>query len=243
MDEQNQQISPKESIESRRQEKLAMQIRMERMKRVKRVAVWLLVAVFIGGVAWGLVKNTTSTPSEPSALLNISSSDWVKGNSESKIVLVEYSDFQCPACGVYHPVVKQLVEEFGSDIAFVYRQFPLRQIHPNADLAARVTESAGVQGKFWEMHDLLFENQQEWSNQKNAVDNFVKYAESLGLESEQFKRDIDSKEVKQKVNEDYNGGVLLKVSGTPTFFLNGKKLQNPRNYGEFKSIIEQAIKQ
>ena len=243
MDEQNQQVSPKESIESRREEKLARQTRMERMKKAKQIAVWLLVAVFVGGVVWGLVKNTTLTPSEPSALLSISSSDWVKGNSGSKIVLVEYSDFQCPACAAYHPVVKQLVEEFGNDVAFVYRHFPLRQIHPNADLSARAAEAAGAQGKFWEMHDLLFENQKEWSNQKNAVDSFVKYAESLGLSSEQFKSDIDSKEVKQKVNEDYNGGTSLKISGTPTFFLNGKKLQNPRNYEEFKSIIEQAIKQ
>ena len=107
------------------------------MKKAKQIAVWLLVAVFVGGVVWGLVKNTTLTPSEPSALLSISSSDWVKGNSGSKIVLVEYSDFQCPACGAYHPVVKQLVDEFGNDVAFVYRHFPLRQIHPNADLSAR----------------------------------------------------------------------------------------------------------
>ena len=213
------------------------------MKIVRQVVIWVLVAVFIGGVIWGIVKNIAPASLEPSALSGVSSADWVKGNRESKIVLVEYSDFQCPACGAYHPVVKQLVEEFGNDVAFVYRHFPLRQIHPNADLSARAAEAAGAQGKFWEMHDLLFENQKEWSNQKNAVDSFVKYAESLGLSSEQFKSDIDSKEVKQKVNEDYNGGTSLKISGTPTFFLNGKKLQNPRNYEEFKSIIEQAIKQ
>ncbi len=243
MDEQNQQVSPKESIETRRQEKLARQMRMERMKTARQVAIWVLVAVFIGVVVWGIVKNTTSTPSEPSALSGVSSSDWIKGNNESNVVLVEYSDFQCPACGAYHPVVKQLVREFGNDVAFVYRHFPLRQIHPNADLSARAAEAAGAQGKFWEMHDLLFENQKEWSDQKNAVDNFVKYAESLGLNGEQFKSDIDSKEVKQKVNEDYNGGTLLKISGTPTFFLNGKKLQNPRNYEEFQSIIKRAIEQ
>jgi len=243
MDEQNQQVSPKEGIELRREEKLARQMRMERMKTARQVGIWVLVAVFIGVVVWGIVKNTTSTPSEPSALSGVSLSDWVKGNSESKIVLVEYSDFQCPACGAYHPVVQQLVREFGNDVAFVYRHFPLRQIHPNADLAARAAEAAGVQGKFWEMHDLLFENQKEWSDQKNAIDSFVKYAESLGLNGEQFKSDIDSKEVKQKVNEDYNGGISLKISGTPTFFLNGKKLQNPRNYEEFQTIIKQAIEQ
>src|SRR3989344_1760163 len=108
MDEQNQQVSPKESIESRREEKLARQMRMERMKTARQGGIWVLVAVFIGVVVWGIVKNTTSTPSEPSALSGISSSDWVKGNSESKIVLVEYSDFQCPACGADHPGVEHL---------------------------------------------------------------------------------------------------------------------------------------
>ncbi len=156
-------------------------------------------------------------------------------------VLIEYSDFQCPACGVYYPIIKALQQEFGESIVFVYRHFPLRQIHANADLAARSAEAAGKQGKFWEMHDMIFENQKDWASQSNAKKSMIEYAQSLNLDAERFKTDLDSKEVKEKVNNDYLSGIQAKVNAVPTFFLNGTKLQNPESYEEFKKLLEEAI--
>lgn len=186
-------------------------------------------------------KNSTSVSS--GELLKVAEDDWVKGNKEAKVTLIEYSDFQCPACGAYYPIVKQLNHEIGDKIVFAYRHFPLRQAHPNAELAAQAAEAAGRQGKFWEMHDMLFENQKEWSNQSSPKETIGKYAQSLNFDIERFKSDLDSKEVKGKVNNDYQSGIKARVNSTPTFFLNGNKLDNPRNYEEFKDLIQKVISQ
>lgn len=170
------------------------------------------------------------------SILSVGVSDWIKGNDNTVATLIEYSDLQCPACGLYFPVVKRLQEEFGDRLRFVYRHFPLSQIHKNAEFAAEATEAAGLQGKFWEMHDLLFLQQEEWSS-GDAKKLFKDYAEILKLDLDKFEKDINSREVKNAVQSDYDGGVALKVNATPTFFLNGQKIANPRSYDEFHSII------
>ena len=115
------------------------------------------------GATWGMAQ-LASSGSKPALLTSaVSDSDWVKGNRSAPVVLVEYSDFQCPACAASAPLVKQLTEEFGNKIAFVYRHFPLPQ-HKNAYPAAQAAEAAGKQGKFWEMADLIFANQTKWEN-------------------------------------------------------------------------------
>ena len=163
-------------------------------------------------------------------------------SKEGKAVLVEYSDFQCPACGMYYPLVKQLKKEFGDKLTVTYKHFPLRNIHKNAELAARASEAALDQGKFWEMHDILFERQEEWSDSTQASSLFTAYAISLGIEQNNFLADMDSVEIRDKVNEDYMEGVRLKVGGTPTFFLNEKKLTNPKSYEEFVKLIADSLK-
>lgn len=212
---------------------------------MKRFIFWFFVFVFIGGAVFGMVKLAqNSSGGEQAALIGaVSSSDNVKGSRESKVVLVEYSDFQCPACAAYYPLVKEAAKEFGGEAQFVYRHFPLSQIHGNAELAARAAEAAGKQGRFWDMHDMIFEKQSEWALEKNARELFTHYAESLGLDLERFGQDIDSSEVAAKVSDDYQGGLNSRVNSTPTFFLNGQKLQNPRSYDEFRTIIRKAIDQ
>lgn len=207
------------------------------------IVILLSVGLFIFSKNGAPNRQDSSGNSAVLGVNTIFSSDWVKGNREAKVTLVEYSDFQCPACGAYYPVLKQLQQEFGEGIVFVYRHFPLRQVHANAELAARSAEAAGKQGKFWEMHDVLFENQKEWSDQPNAKETVIKYAQSLDLDIERFKSDLDSKEVREKVNDDYQSGIKARVNSTPTLFLNGNKLDNPRNYGEFKDLIQKAISQ
>lgn len=199
-------------------------------------------------VTFGIIKLAGSNDSSDktdvqsdSSVNIISSSDWIEGSREAKVTLIEYSDFQCPACGAYYPIVKKLSQELGDKTQFVYRHFPLRQLHANAELAARAAEAAGKQNKFWEMHDMLFENQNKWSGKKNVKDIFVEYAGSLDLDIEKFSNDLNSKEVTEKVENNYQNGVSARVNATPTFFLNGTKLQNPTSYDEFKNILEEAI--
>jgi len=200
---------------------------------------------FIGLVIAGLiilVRFGGNNSSEAASLSNVAPiAKWTKGNSDSKVILVEYSDFQCPACGAYYPLVKQLTEEFGDRIKFTYRHFPLSQIHKNAAPAARAAEASGKQGKFWEMHDLLFENQSRWSESSDVHAVFESYAQRLDLNIDQFKSDMKSKEIMEKVESDYQSGVASRVNGTPTFFLNGKKFDNPRSYEQFKTIITEAL--
>ena len=211
---------------------------------IRTAAFWGISALVLGGMVFGMVKiasrNSPANTKPLSLAGSVIESDWIKGDKDSKIIITEYSDFQCPACASYYEIVKQIHKEFGDKLAIVYRHFPLRQIHANAEIAALSAEAAGKQGKFWEMHDMLFENQKKWEGDKNAGEIFIKYAEDLGLNTEQFKQDLDSKEVKDKVEADYQSGVKAGVNHTPTFFINGKEIQNPRSYEEFKNIINEA---
>lgn len=215
------------------------------MSKITTYILWssFLIAVVAGIFVIAKFANKPASDNTTFATASIANNDWIKGNRNASTTIIEYSDFQCPACGAYYPITKKLVEEFGDTVVFAYRHFPLSSIHKNAELAARAVEAAGKQGKFWDMHDMIFEHQKEWSDQKDAKEFFMKYSAVLGLQEDQFKRDIDSKEVRDKINADYQGGLQLKVNATPTFFLNGKKLQNPRDYKEFKSLIQTAISQ
>ena len=208
----------------------------------KRIFLWIFALILVGGSVWGLIKITQSSASQPTnqtAIDEVSSRDWVAGTG--KAVLVEYSDFQCPACAVYAPIVKQIAEDFQDKAVFAYRHFPLSQ-HKNAKLAALVSEAAGQQEKFWEIHDKIFENQKEWAenNAPKAEEIFIKYAEELKLDIDKFKNDLKSKELKEKIDNDLNSGIKANVNSTPTFFLNAKKIQ-PGSYEEFKQAILSQI--
>lgn len=184
-------------------------------------------------------NNVLSQTIQPVSPIDVS--DHVKGNIESKVVLIEYSDLQCPACKVYHPVLKKLNEDFKGKIAFAYRHFPLRGIHKYSDISAQAAEAASYQNKFWEMADKLFDEQDKWSAENYPKDLFIEYASSLGLDVEKFKKDLDSNQLKDKIEKDYQSGIKAGVNATPTFFLNGIKLDNPRTYEEFKGILENAL--
>lgn len=154
-----------------------------------------------------------------------------------QVQILKYSDFQCPACKTFVPAVKELEREFGDLIDFDYRHFPLDGFQYSR-LAAHSTEAAREQGKFMEMHDLIFEYQEEWS-QGGAREMFFEFAERLELDMEQFEGDIDSDEIARRVESQKQEGIRRMVNSTPTFFLNGQRLrQNPQNYEQFKSIVE-----
>lgn len=217
------------------------------MKTFRNIVIGLLAVSFVVGGLFVLPNIGTQIPTstQTASLSNvISSGDWFKGDAAAKVVLVEYGDFQCPACALYHPIVDRLMNEFGDKAQFVYRHFPLREIHANADLASRAAEAAGRQGKFWEMYDKLYQNQTKWAVLTlNAKKNMIDYARSIGLDIAQFEKDIDSDAVKDKVESDYQSGLASGVGGTPTFFLNEKKIQAPGSYDEFVNLIQQALEE
>jgi protein-disulfide isomerase len=149
----------------------------------------------------------------------VNSRDHHHGNVNAAIILVEYGDFQCPYCRRAHPLVKRLLEEEGDDLHFVFRNFPLTKIHPLAYAAAVAAEAAGKQGKFWEMHDLIFENQNKLTSKFLLL-----LAKNIGLDLDQFAKDSDSEEILNKIDNDFESGIRSGVNQTPTFFLNGSRV-------------------
>ncbi len=198
------------------------------------------IVVVVAGMAW--IGNAQDHANDPQTLsVPVNDSDWFVGNKDASVVLVEYSDFQCPACGAYFPVVKGLEEAYGDKLKIVYRNYPLTTIHPNAQLAAQAAEAAGIQGKFFLMHDVLFGNQKTWSAEADPTGLFLGYATSLGLDVEKFKTDLTSDAVLSAIKDDMNGGNAANINATPTFFLNGMEIKSPQGLEPFKALIDAAL--
>lgn len=164
----------------------------------------------------------------------------VKGNPTATVTLTEYSDFQCPACAAFVPYVAEMVDMYGDSLQVEYKHFPLITIHPYAVPAARAAEAAGQQGKFWEMHDVLFENQQIWSNSGNPIPMFFNYAEQIGLDMDTFRQHMRSSRIEEKVNDEYKEARSLGLTGTPSFFLNGERMQF-ETFDDFRAQIAAAV--
>lgn len=221
------------------------------MGRDKKFTIGIIIAsiiLLIGGVFFATKINNTSSPQSSISvsdnakkLLDVASDDYIKGNKDASVTLIEYLDFECEACGAYYPLVKQLSEEFKNDVRFVSRYFPLPG-HKNGMQAALAVEAASKQGKYWEMYNILFENQSTWGEKQAANPAlFEGYAKQIGLNLEQFKKDVVSKEVKERVERDKASGERLGVTGTPSFFLDGEKIQNPKTPDDFRTLIKAAI--
>lgn len=194
---------------------------------------WIIFALVAVAALVGLVSVAkkdsidVSSVGTSSIISNDKFQDHVFGKKDSKVVLIEYADFQCPGCGGAHPQLKKVVEQYKDKVAFVYRAFPLTSIHPNALAAAAVAEAAGNQGKFWEMHDLLFETQNSWKDLKSSERGtaFTGYAQQLGLDVTKFNNDIASKDVSDRISYARAIGGKAKVDSTPTLYI-GKDLVN-----------------
>lgn len=194
------------------------------------------IIVVLGGIFFFTredesATNTAATPS-----------NHVYGKADSTVTLVEYGDFECPACAAYFPIVQQVKANYEDKIAFQFRHFPLVQIHPNAMIAARAAEAAGKQDKFWEMHDLLYQQQSTWAKSQNASAIFEDYATQLGLNVDQFKADVAAQATLDTINADVREGQAAGVSATPTFVLNGKKLEGLQpTYESISKAIDEAL--
>lgn len=203
----------------------------------------IAASIFIGLIllygAWMFLSSGKSTAAKP-VDIDVSDDSWILGSRDSKVVLVEYSDFQCPACQIYAPLVKGAVEKYKKDIKFVFRHFPLSQ-HQNAFKASQAAEAAGLQEDFFGMHDLLFERQSDWADEANPDKIFREYAKELNLDLKKFDADYKSSQVKKNIEDDYQQGILHGVDATPSFFLNGIRLQNMRSQQDFEDQIKQSL--
>lgn len=196
-----------------------------------------IMAVVIGG---GLFAVLSGGPPVNKTEVVARADSHKKG--DGPVQVVEFADYQCPACGQAHPIVKQLMDEYEGKITFIFRNFPLPQIHPNAVRAAKAAEAAGAQGKYWEMNDMLYENQQEWENVLDPSGIFTRYATAIGLDSGAFKKDYADKKYDEVISKDQSDGYKLGVQGTPTFFINGKQ-QKAFDYDALKNAIETELHQ
>jgi len=165
--------------------------------------------------------------------LPVTDQDHQTGNAKAKIILVEYGDYQCPHCGIAHPFTKKLLKQFRDDLLFIFRNFPMQEMHPQALISAQAAEAADKQGKFWEMHDTIFEHQANLSG-----NNLLHFAKGLDLDLETFSKDWKSKGVLSKIETDFDGGIRSGVNGTPTFFLNGIRLES---YDESYESLARAV--
>lgn len=200
----------------------------------------VIVVVFVG--VFVFTRPKSDAPGNNSGSDTSQTSNHTVGAGNKKVTLVEYGDFQCPACKSFYPVVKQVKETYGDDIKFQFMHFPLTQIHPNAMVSSRAAEAAGNQGKFFEMHDLLYENQDQWSQSSNPTPIFESFASQLGLDMNKFKSDMMSAQVLAIINADQKSGQALGANSTPTFVINGKKIdKNPTSLDAFKQLIDEEI--
>lgn len=166
----------------------------------------------------------------------VTEKDHTTGRLQAAVTLVEYGDYQCSHCGFAHPLIQRLIKQFTSELLFVFRNFPLQESHPAARMAAQAAEAAGLQDKFWEMHDLLYEHQEELDE-----NNLISFAESIDLDIEKFVNDTKSEAVLSKIESDFEGGIRSGVNGTPTFFINENRLNSyDESYGSLAEAVRSA---
>lgn len=204
------------------------------------ILILVLLAVVFGGFLAFNKKDSGDTGGDNSAQAQTSNHTY--GEGKKNVTLAEYADFQCPACAAYYPIIKQVKEKYKEDITFQFINFPLDSIHQNARAAHRAAEAAAKQNKFWEMHDKLYENQQAWESISDPKTIFEDYATQLSLNLEQFKTDVASSETNSIINADISQGKDKGVSSTPTFYINGVKIEStPRDVESFYKLIDEAI--
>ncbi len=167
--------------------------------------------------------------------LSVNAKDHVEGGENAAVTLVEYGDYECSYCGQAYSIVKKVQEKMSDKLQFVFRNFPLTQVHPHAEKAAEAAEIAAAQGKFWEMHDVLYENQ-------DALDeaSLKDYAAQIGLDADAFADDLDGGKYEEKVQADFMNGVENAVNGTPTFFINGERLDGSWDYESLLDALQNA---
>lgn len=199
-----------------------------------------IIAVIVAGLigVFVMFNKPGSTPTTDASKLVRSDS---QKQGTGSVQLVEFGDYQCPSCGVAHPVTQKIMKEYQGKVTFVFRNFPLETIHKNAMIASKYAQAASRQNKFWEMHDKLYESQSEWSDLPDPAAKFAEYAKALGMNPDALKNAAADGATNALIQRDMADGNDLGVSGTPTFYVNGKQVAN-NDYNSIKAAIEAAKK-
>lgn len=209
------------------------------------VAIIAVAVVVLGAVVFVGSKNGSGSSAggvnADAAILAVRANDHSRGSASAKATLIEYGDFQCPACGQYEPMLEQLVAEHGAEVNFIFRNFPLPQ-HNNAELMARAAEAADKQGKYWQLHDRIYKEQASWENSTKAKELVEGYAKDAGLDVGKFDTDLFDQSVTDRITNDKKDASTLNLPGTPSFFLNGKVLTNPKSYDALVKAVQDAGK-
>ncbi|MGA9995231.1 MAG: thioredoxin domain-containing protein [Pyrinomonadaceae bacterium] len=189
-----------------------------------------LVSLAAGAWLYRMASHADSKQKSPVAAparqdLHMADGAHVTGPESAPILIEEFGDYQCPPCGKLYPDLNKIEDEYKNQARLVFRHFPITARHPNAMPAAQAAEAAGLQGKFWQMHDMLYQNQDAWKDEKDARSVFIKYAQDLGLDAARFQRDLDGPEVARRIADDDKRAQSLQVTGTPTVFINGHQLR------------------
>lgn len=220
---------------------------MKRNLPILIIAGVLIAAFVVGAVMYRRMKPAGQQPAQQKSTSTVAPGadpPHVRGSLSAPVQLEEFGDFECPPCAALHPVLKQIENEYGNNLQVVFRHNPLSQIHKHAYDAARAAEAAGLQGKFWEMHDKLYEKQTEWNVLPDVRATFTNYARELGLDAERFARDITADIVTARVTLDIRRARSLGVSGTPTLFVEGRPLKNEEVTPDgLRAAINAALKE
>lgn len=200
---------------------------MRRYRPFLFVAIVLVAAVVGGDLLLRSGQNGDSFTADPTPLTipQPGTEQQPRPPADVVVTLAEFGDYQCSPCGALHPTLKKLKQELGSNLDFVFRNLPLTTIHKNALAAAQAAEAARVQNRFWEMHDLLYENQDLWKDDINPRAIFVKFAGDLGLDTGRFLRDMNDKQVQMRIEADQDAAAQLGINGTPTILIDGRQLR------------------
>ena len=215
------------------------------MTKEAKILIAIALVVIIGGVLLAIYANPQPEEAgkavDPQSLIRENS--YMTGKKDAKVTIVEFGDFQCPACAAAHPEVKAVLEQYkdNPDVNFVFRNFPLDSIHPNAHMAAEAAEAAGKQGKYWDMFDLLYSRQQEWAQDSAPLGIFSRYAQEFSLDGDKFKSEVEQRFYADIINTDYKDGEALGVNSTPTFFVNGVKQTGGFRRDEIKTLIDAEL--
>lgn len=245
------QMTKKELKEMRKLEEVRKNSMEKKANMTKWIAIGTISAIFLGFFVFLVVSIKGNNPnlSENSGTqVELSDSGEFRVAAESTtaveerpVTIVEFGDIQCPACRQYHPIMKSLLDLYPETVALNFKHFPIMSIHPNALASAVASEAAGRQGKFFEMVDLLFERQDSWARVPNPESMFIEYAKELGLNEEQFANDLKDEQLSQKVESQRAEGINAGVNSTPTFFINGVRIQNPSDISGFQAIIDSIL--
>ena len=219
---------------------------MKRFLPFALIAVVLVVALAVG---WVLLRSSqqsrNSNMPTPDPALEVQGAEppHVRGNANAPVTLEEFGDFECGACGSYHPEMKKIETEYGDKLKVIFRELPLVTMHQHALIAAQAAEAAGLQGKFWEMHDKLYDNQLTWTKKTDLVPVFVDYAKEIGLNPDQFMKDLNGEKVAARIFQDGKRAHSFGLKGTPAFFVNGKEATGDQWKPEgLRQMINDALK-